>query len=542
MGAVLPIQFAHRKAQTDPLSRFRFQCKGQRDAVDYFFQAVETHARAANASGKTTSAVAACLSLAQGREELGGLKVPTLSQPSTGWVITQSRRQQVDASQAAFIRWLGDWPYEIGWAAKALDYAEVIRVKPMGWHSDDPNTWSRIVFQCVGDGLSFPGGRIHWAMGDECPPKEVWDEVRARGISNEPFYKIIAETPVDKRLWWWLKESDAGFVGCLNRPLRNRVEVTWSLKDVACHSEEHLQGLIEGWLGSPLFEARVNGDYVDVEAACPFDWKALERWLARCTPPKLEERTRLFQAAQDDAEAEMLHAQATVQVWEDPDRAERYQMIVDPSGGIDDARHDPEGFHIHAMRQPRLVARHSGRLDPYSLGVLCSIWGKRYGQARIDIEANKYADGCFAALRRRRYSNLGRPERMRNPGSGNEYGFYLSEQARWQAMAAIQDELQRERAGESAFEVRSEDVVRCLMNTVVDEKGKWLAAPGRHDEDLILLGWGLSRIKSPGVAIGAHREKLPEGLPATLAELLRRESRSQRRTRRVVGPPERFSR
>lgn len=501
----------------DPLSTFRFQCHGQRDFARFIFDGVDTHGFTGNEGGKTTVGLAAFISMGQGRPELDGLKVPKLKLPATFWLIVKSRRGAVDSSQAKLLELLGTGPPPvIGWAQKALEYAEVVRFKPLGWRSDDPLTWSKFVIHAEEGQASLPGGRIDGALGDEPPDRENWNEVRSRAKSNCPLYLAIAETPVLRSQWWWLFNEDDGYRNCLGEPRNGRVSVNWALKDLVphCHSERHFREIQERHAGDASFDARMTGWPVDDETVNPFSGRALALYREDCVKP-LVVRVPLFESGADEHDRETLASWAEYQVWCKRQEWGRYAVVGDPSKGLEQASRSPSGLSLFEEVDPALVARYSGRLDPYSFGWLAGTMGRAYSDAEAHIETQGgYGLESIRALRRMRYPAIARAVRTNSVRGSQrpDFGFTTNESSKRAWVAAIQQMLADRLAGRPAMKIWSREVVDSLADATIDRETDKLVQDEHHRiEDIITLGYQLHRTLGSKRARERGREADPIG-------------------------------
>ena len=146
----------------------------------------------------------------QGKKTLCGEPLPEVEMPGTWWVLVQTYKQQVDASQAWILRWLGDHPHRLVNGAKG--YVEHIFIATnLCKHGTDEmhksgfrcSTCSKLVFHCS-ESPSGIGGKIDGVWADEPPDEDTWREMRRRGRGNRLFYKLITATPIEKKWWHWM--------------------------------------------------------------------------------------------------------------------------------------------------------------------------------------------------------------------------------------------------------------------------------------------------------------------------------------------------
>lgn len=473
----------------DPLRLYRHASDAARLLMEHVGKA-ECFWRAPNSGGKTSGGCALDVAFARGLKHLGGTKLPPITTPNTGWILTTSYKQQVDSSQKALLQWLGGWPHKIAWVqGEAKGYIETVYVATARCRhgmGDRCNTCSRIIFHCAESG-STVGGRIDWAHADEIPPERVWREVRARFTAGRPFYRYITATPMYRREWEWIRADFASCEG-KDRIVNGRMELRSRLEDNQYLSPAQIAEVLESWRGDPLYDARRLGDYVDTEGDCPYDMSILQAWQKRCTPPT-PKRYRIQSERTFDDGRHLVARDCDVQVWEAPRVGENYLCVLDPSTGVKAKAHDPAGLHIYRRAgRPKLVVRHDDYLEPYGLGYLASILGREYNNMMIDVDmTGGYGGPTVTALAQQRYSNLVREYREDLPGQmTSRIGFVITQVNRAEITTAIQRALL-----EDSVEIPSADVISCLLGITVNEAGKWLAVASRHDEDMICLGRAL---------------------------------------------------
>ena len=490
------------KHRRDPLLGFRFRSEAQRQLFRHAHHA-ECYWRSGNSGGKTAGGAALGICLARGIEMLDGEPVPKLGVPNTGWVMTQSYKQQVDASQKAYLSWLGKWPHDVSYVAgKGKGYIETIYVSTsLCKHETGKSceTCSRIVFHCE-ESESSVGGRIDWAHADEPPAETVWREVRARRQAGKPFVRFITATPLDASRWGWLQDDFSGALVYASRhvtgsremvgsPLNGRAEIRSSIYDNAALSSDDVQAFLVDFKGDPFLNARVRGDYVDASGSCPFDVTVLDRWQSRCKDGKMDRVIVQTQIDRPDGRV-VVPVQVEGETWWPAEPNEKYLLIADPSSGIKARGHDPAGLAVFARRQPRLVARYNGFLAPHGLGNLASILAQRYNRALVDVDMGGGYGGPFLTGLGR-YGNINHDTDPDKPGFVNQrLGFRITAANRGELIGAIQQALT-----EDSIIVLSNDVLFTLKNIVLAQRpgggSRYQARAGRHDEDMTLLGRAL---------------------------------------------------
>lgn len=435
----------------------------------------------------TNWGAAVVVALCQRRKELDGVKLPKMPERVIAAVLSLDHQQQALSVQPAYLAMLGDWPHVVGYKSRSQDIVGTIRVKQVDNKSDDPKTWSTIHFVSQENPNATVGARLHIAHADEPPKEHIWNEVRARGFAGQPFVRLITATPLVRRQWtalqnWFPKD----FTGT---PHRGRLELKLSVYDNKFLTSEDIARLEQDYEGDPLKDARLNGEYIDTTGSCPFDERPIQELLKDCRTPKLVK----FEVVRDaDGEKES----ADLEVWEEPDPKESYYVPIDASAGIDSKLHDPSGLQVWARGRVRLVARYNGYLPPYELGTLAANVGVRYNRALLDPETTGgWGASVIKAIQQAGYGNIARQQRDLRPGEWElPLGFVTTMQSRPTMIAAIQDFLASVRDKKPVAEVWSADVLRCWLDTILDPTGKPIAAPGLHDEDLILAGQALKRL------------------------------------------------
>lgn len=509
--------------EADPLSTYRHATEGAKKLVEacqrvHELWSVDIALRGGNGSGKTYTGAALGVALARGLTELGGTPLPKMPVPNVGWVMVQTRMQQVDASQKAYLHWLGKHPHKISYVSgEGKGYIERIDVATAKCkHGMDKRceTCSRIMFHCAESDSSI-GGRIHWAHGDELPPGKLWGEVRARFTAGVPFLRFLTYTPLFVDDWEWIAKEFKDCQGVWND---RRIEFRATIFDNRFISAEQAEAVVSQWTDH-YREARINGEFVDTRGDCPFDVPRLLEWKKRCEPPTVKERHITVQTV-THLGAAFEPRIARIEVWDDPQPEDSYVLVADPSTGVRSANHDPAGFQVWSRLRRRLVARFDDYLEPYGLGWLISLVAQEYNLALVDVDmTGGYGGPTITALGNLQYRNINRDYMEFRPGTHtSQLGFRITAEGRQEITTAIQRAL-----AEQSADVPSEAVLKCLLGCVVDSKGKSLAGPGGHDEDMICMGRALhlmDTLGKPMARVITPREKLyraiGRGMPLSL--------------------------
>lgn len=502
--------YANQRLKREPVLAFGWPSPKHRRFCRYVTQGLEALLRGSGSSAKTRTGAAILVACAQGRKELAGEPLPAVPVPMTGWILTQSYKQQVDASQAAILLYLGDWPHKISYVAgESKGYIENIWIATtLCTHETDERckTCSKIVFHCA-ESQSAIGGRIDLAWADEPPDGDAWREVRWRGRGDRPFYRMITATPIEKRWWHWMP---ADFKDCEDKPSAGRVEVRVTMDDNRFLAEAAKRDKREAARNDPRERARLYGDYVDLRGRCPFPPEKLQVWLDRCRPPKLHrlEIVGEMRTVDGDAPVRLL---CDIEVWYPFEEEETYVGVLDAATmvrldhrtgliateWIDDSsslRGVPDfcGFHLYARRRRRLCARFRGYSGAYGLGsiaarVAMELYG---GNVLLDTDlTGGHGDPTVRAITDAGFYTMNSylPPAS-NPRAGSpKLGFTMNAANRAEMIASIQMALIND-----TLLCESEIAVRSLMEvtyTITDSgterpEASW----GAKDEDMICMG------------------------------------------------------
>lgn len=473
----------------DPLRTFKWASKQQAKLMLFLAKFLEVLARFGNSAGKTSGVAAAFVAMCRGMTHLDGVALPAARRPMIHWVLTKTRRQQVDSVQAEYLRWIGGHPHQIAWDNRAKHYIDSIWISTrwcLHGHDAHCHHCSRIVFHCEQSGLeSALGGRIDSCHADEPPSWRIWREIRSRKRAMSNLLLIITATPLYRKDW---EDMAREFVDCDERPRDGRVEVRSTLHDNQFLTPDDRAKLIANWKGDPLFDARLDGTYVDASGLCPFPKAWLDRWEKRCAEPILTKRMMIEAERDTESGIVLEHRKASVDFWWMREKHETYWALIDPSTGIEDSTHDPAGVSIFARRRPRLVARYDGYLGAHGCGVLATKLARYYNNAYIDVETNGgYGRGSLQAIRALGYHYLNWQDVELSPGQWRKrLGWVTTPNIRGSMMVAIQRALE-----ENDIHIPCRSVISTLRGVILGPGGKYVAAPGRHDEDMILLGRAL---------------------------------------------------
>jgi hypothetical protein len=468
---------------------------------------LEVYWRSGNWGGKTTGGALLGVSLSQGKSEIDGVPLPSFEMPAHGWVMMRSYKQGGPSVLAAYRKALADWPHEIGWINKRLEYAGMIWVKPEHWTNDEPESWSKITFASQENTDVALGGRLDWVHADEPPIEETWREIRKAGVKSRGFVAFITATPLKASEWGWL-ESD--FEGCRDQPKNGRLLIVSSVYDnmagppaYGALLPEVIHDLEEKYEGDPLKRARLYGDPIDVTTACPFDAGALERWRRRCVPGIKE---AIFVQSKIDNPIGRQRAEIILEVekWGEADPDDTYYITADLASGVDSPIHDPLCLHVWARRARSLRLVYNGYVNPYGLGWLAGLLSVRFnsplGPALHDPENNsgyidQYLEGLSDCLATKNLPlNISRQQYKHKPGTwAPKLGYHQDQRTRHSLINAWMRALI-----DDDCDIRSVQVVDCLAHCEIDAKGNVAARHGYHDEHLICGGRALDVLNTKG--------------------------------------------
>lgn len=516
----LAVQKALDELKSDPLKHARASSVAAREMLKWASDC-EVYFRAANSSGKTHVGAQLGLCLARGIRTLDGVTLPYLGLPNTGWVLTQSYKQQVDASQKSYLMLLGGHPHHIAYVqGKGKGYVDTLWIATalckhgMG---EQCATCSKIVFHCE-ESKSSVGGRIDWAHADEPPLRAVWNEIRLRKQKGKKIVLFITATPKERERWQWLADE---FVDCcvyesahvtgdaerFGKPNGTLAEIRATIYDNDFLTDDDIDYFESKAKLDDFCDAILRGDYVDLAGKCPFNTTILQqRWLPRCQDPKIERI--VVQAEQNMADGRhIVEVPVQIEVHKDAEKGRKYLQIIDPSSGISSKQHDPAGLLVISRDDPvEVVARFNGYLGSFGMGSLGAILGRRYNNADTDVDmGGGYGQGVLLGLSASRYHRILHDADVDKPGyDQSRLGFRISASNRGELVAAVQQAVL-----EDNVLVRSRAVVQCLLNVTIDESGKpqnARAKKGRFDEDMICLGRALYLLSLPGMRVLRRRE------------------------------------
>jgi hypothetical protein len=436
----LALTRAELAERADPLVGFGWPSAKHRNVIEHFARRVEVHHRAGNKGAKTFNWAAAWVAMARLKRELAGVRLPVFEGPVDLAVLVPSYKQAVDSSNKALFHWLGDYPHVPGWINRSQQLLGMLAIKPDGWHNADSTTWSKILFVSQEDNnpKSVEGQRWHAAAGDEPPTESYWRETR----KNAP-YRLIAETPLERGRWQWIREDFAQALGHVHR---GRIEIVSTLYDNRFLSDQEREELIQSYEGDAFHRpdegvsARVNGDYMNVEGMSP--WKAaglsrLQLLRGRCQPGGILPLTIPGRDVPFECEQ-----------WFRPRRGEGYILSADLGEGIDDGNHDPLRFDLKARKVGVHALCWQGYEDSYHVGLAAAHLGEAYNDAWIDFDATGgYGEGFMRGLldyqsreHPNGYRRIVRSEHSTEPGKvESRYGYKVTDGVRAEIVSGVRE-------------------------------------------------------------------------------------------------------
>jgi hypothetical protein len=513
----------------DPIAHWHHASEESREATRLLSQA-EVLARWPNWTGKTSWGAASVVAMLQGRPTLDGEPLPIVRKPAAA-ILSLDYEQQRFSVQPAIMAAVGDWPHHV--TKKGDDILGTLRVKPLGG-GDDYHKWPVATFVSQENRKAGTGARVPIVWGDEPPNESIWREFRKSARAGERSIRLITMTPLLRRLWWWVRED---FKGCDRVVNNGRVEVHMTdVRHCRLVTPAKYAELLNLYRGDPFIKARLTAEYCDVENASP--WAdlidVLSEMLEQAVEPTVETWRITREVDGEKGRTKEIEA-VEVEVWEHPVAGEPYYIPIDGSEGIDDGRHDPGALHVRKRHGGELVARYNGYIGSYGLGVLAAGLARQYGMALVDPETQGgYGGPCLTALSDCGYGNINKQKRPDQHGKLEvSLGFKTTDQTRPEMFSSISEWLKSWRAGVRYARCPSRAVLQSLIDLILDDRGRPVAAPGLHDEDPILWGQGCRVLCRPRQA-SVGPTPVPQ-VPQTIAEMLKRRGPMQS-PRTVVRP------
>lgn len=479
-----------------PLDYWHHSSRQSLEATRLLSDFDELYARAANKAGKTEWAVAATLAMLQKRSTLDDVPLPVWRGKIDAVCLVLDYNQQKLSVQQTVERLLGRWPHHAKWKGDGI--LSSLKVMPVNGSADE-GTWSTLTFMSQENRRSGVGVRADIVLADEPPRESIFRELRKAAHAGRRIIRIIAATPTIRTQWAWLKEE---YGDCPRGGVRRHedwAEVRWGLHDNKALDTLEVEKLLREYRKDPIREARIWGDYVDASGDCPFDLPTLYAMLENedfVRDPDL--RTwEITREVQTETGLARVKAHAAVEIFFRPRPGREYYLNVDPSRGINSARHDPGGILVCEMGTGDVAALYNGYIGGFGLGVLAAGLAVQYNRAIVDPETNGgWGEGVLRGLAEAEYGNIAHTRRILQPGKWEpNLGFTTSATTRPAFIQAVQDWVEAYRLGAPYARVHSRRIVQQLIDTILDEDGKAVAAPGLHDEFLILWGQSLRKTR-----------------------------------------------
>lgn len=520
----------------DPLSFWHFSSEQSREGASLLTQGVdELLLRGPNVGGKTECQYALALAMLQKRPTLDGVPLPQWRGRVDAISLELDYPTQKLSSQQTVLRLLGRWPHHAKW--KGDDILSSLLIKPLNGN-DDQSTWSTLTFMSQENRRSGTGVRSDLVLANEPPDMDIWREVRKARHAGRRGVRIIGMTPIHRRRWQRIKDE---YGDCprdtVRRVGRYWAEARWSLWHNKALGREHVEQLLIEYgrdrpeqSRDPLYDARVHGDYIDTTGLCPFDSATLQLMLADCIDPEVREWNITREVNGENGLARK-NVKVKVHVLNDARIGATYWLGIDPSKGIDSPTHDPGGVLVSEMGTGEDMAMYEGYIGSYGLGVLgAGLAHTQYADSVVDPESNSgWSEGVLRGLSDSSYGNIAKTQKMLQPGTWEtKLGFETTDITRPAMIQAIQEWVESYRIGLPYARCRFRRIIETLLDTILDEKGKPVAAPGFHDEFLILKGQSLRKTitkrHDPMVARARVKAPTPRREP-TLEEMLAQNER-----------------
>lgn len=517
-----PTEFArlHAKAklfllrrEQDPLAAWKHAAPQSRDATKLLSKYREVYARAANKGGKTEWAAAVVLAMLQKRRELDGIPLPQWRGKVDALCLVLDYKQLKLSVQQTLLRLLGKWPHHARYVGDTL---ASLKVKPLG-ASEDESEWSTLTILSQENKRSGIGARADIVWADEPPVESIWRETRKAGHSGRRRVRLISATPTIRSQWAWLEQDyspEAPRSGIKRH--QDWAEVRWALGDVPDHilpkgeKEEMRRDYAKE--GVKMAAAREFGDYVDTSGDCPFDIDTLHEMLAECRDPEVRE-WRISREVDGEEGRVIKLVKVQVEVFADPIPGRIYHLAIDPSKGIQSDNHDPGGIQVTEQGSADTCAVYNGYIGSYGLGCLAAGLARQYNNATVDPENNSgWFEGIMRGLSASGYGRVSRTKVAGKDGTfETRWGFNTNETTRTAMIAAIQDWIEAYKAGERWGKCPSRLVIQQLLDTVLDKEGKIVAAPGFHDDQVILRGQALRKTRL--IRVDPNLARMIESVP-----------------------------
>ena len=483
--AFLAMQHGVRMLDADPLASFRCTSEVQRDYVRHQGHC-EIYLHSGNKFGKSTIGIAVDIACCQGRDELDGIPLPHVPLPARWGLFVPDYPSHVTSTQPIIEALLGDWPKRFERHGQVI---VAVRIKPIGWHSDDPSTWSLLKVYSCENRRAGVGARLYGAHFDEPPPIEILREVRKAGEASTVFPLGITATPLKRSQWQPLRADYPDPAQNEGRIVNGYLRLRGESFDNTALTERDKRELLRIYANDPLRDARLHGHEINTEGSSPFrrHYAELMQWLERCTDGEVGEWDVTREVITADGK-ELVTEVVEVEVHEERKPGHVYRVIPDPSLGIDDGEHDPCGLVVFDMTARIDVAAYRGYIGEFGLGVLAAGLGRAYGEAMVDADVTGgYGSALLSGLRAAGYRRIVNHASGRDGLERTHLGFTIDASTRAEFMSAINEALLASQAGHPFMRLRTRWVVSDLVDLVLKD-GKPVTGSGMHDEGFICAG------------------------------------------------------
>jgi hypothetical protein len=496
-AASLIMNAGNRLMLADPLELFT-PMSDEQERVLHEIGRGEILVGSGNQAGKTTLGKM-FVAMAQGREFLGGIRLPRIPTPNVFVVASLDFEQQRLSVQPKYLEAIGTWPHKPEWDRETL---KSLRIRPIGHRDDDPKTWSLISFisaKNLSAGTGFRGNGYHC---DEPPPMWLLRELRKMAQPGEICVGIITATMVKRSQWYPMRldypDPTQNTGKWLNGFLRLRAPAfnPDDLDDISVGNRaltrSDKQRLMDLYANDPDRDARILGLEIDTANTSPFRhvMDELQRQFERARPgvKELIEVTREVPTTDGKVAVTEL---VDLEVWEKAKPNCIYKLILDTSMGIDDGRHDPANLNIVNMTEGRQAARYSGFVGELGSGVLAGLLSRRYNDGFVRVgTTGGYGDTCLTGLRLVGCRNIDTRDIVGKDGKLQRTMIGYKEDAgtRTAHATALIDVFKSARMGAPYYQIQSPDDLAELIDLTFNSKDRVAPQSGLHDEALAVHG------------------------------------------------------
>ena len=528
----------------DPLAQFRCTSEVQRQFIRNLGRAVEIYLHSCNKGGKSTIGIATDLAICRDEPTLDGIPLPRVPMPARWGLFVPDYKAHRSSTQPIIEALVGNWPHAYERIGQTL---VGVRIKPRGWRSDDPSTWSQYtVYSCENPNAGL-GARLHGAGADEPPPEHIWREVRKAGEAGTIFPLSIRGTPLKRSTWWWLRNDYPDPHLNEGRIVNGFLRLRQPLVDAHGRSlnealtERDIATLLQLYENDEFRDARIYGHEINTEGSSPFqrNYAELQRWFDVARTGELRE----WQVTREVASPEgmkLVREAVEVEVHADYVPGHVYRVIADPSYGIDDGEHDPGAALVVDLTAREDVCAYRGYIGEYGLGVLCAGLGRQYGEAPVDADTSGgYGSAFLGGLRAAGYTKVvtHQPQGSDRAMDRRDMGFVINAATRAEFASALNEALFASAQGSPWLTIRTRWVLADLVDLVL-KNDRPVTGSGLHDEGFICAGRGATLLlpdRRPFVA----REAPPKRETPREAGMKRLAESVGLPTRRTPGPYQR---